>query len=315
MDKLDKMNKTDKMENPLLKYLAFVKTVERGSFTKAAEDLNYAQSSVSKMIGDLEKEWGMTLLERSKKGVCLTSAGEQLLPTLQKVLNEHRELEEQIYQLKGLETGLVRIGTFSSVAIHWLPEILSKLQEDYPGIEYEMLLGDYEEVEHWIDVGRVDCGFLRLPTAMKFDTIHLKNDEYKVILPSEHAFALQDTIAITDLEQQPFLLLEHGGKTEVSELLEKYNVSPDIRFTTWEDFAIMAMVEKGMGISILPELILKRIPYQLEIRSLQEPYYRAVGLAMKNRNHLTPAVQKFIEHLMLFRENETFDYDILKQVN
>ncbi len=312
MDKLDKMNKTDKMENPLLKYLAFVKTVERGSFTKAAEDLNYAQSSVSKMIGDLEKEWGMTLLERSKKGVCLTSAGEQLLPTLQKMLNEHRELEEQIYQLKGLETGLVRIGTFSSVAIHWLPEILSKLQEDYPGIEYEMLLGDYEEVEHWIDVGRVDCGFLHLPTAMKFDTIHLKNDEYKVILPSEHALALQDTVAITDLEQQPFLLLEHGGKTEVSELLEKYNVSPDIRFTTWEDFAIMAMVEKGMGISILPELILKKIPYQLEIRSLQEPYYRAVGLAMKNRNHLTPAVQKFIEHLMLFRENETFNYGILK---
>ena len=61
------------MENPLLKYLAFVRTVERGSFTKAAEDLHYAQSSVSKMIADLESEWGMTLLERSKSGVCLTS--------------------------------------------------------------------------------------------------------------------------------------------------------------------------------------------------------------------------------------------------
>lgn len=287
----------NKMENPLLKYLAFVKTVEKGSFTKAAEDLNYAQSSVSKMIADLEHEWGMTLLERSKKGVCLTSAGEQLLPALRKVLSGYSELEGQIYQLKGLETGMVRIGTFSSVAINWLPDIFSKLQKDYPGIEYEILLGDYEEVENWIDTGRVDCGFLRLPTVMNLDTIPLKNDEYKVVFPLGHVLADNETVSITDLNKQPFLLLEHGGKTEVSDLLEQYHVHPDIRFTTWEDFAIMAMVEKGMGISILPDLFLKRVPYQIEIRSLKEPYYRSIGLAMKNRNHLTPAVRKFIEYL------------------
>ena len=70
---------------------------------------------------------------------------------------------------------------------------------------------------------------------------------------------------------------------------------------TWEDFAIMAMVEKGMGVSILPELILRRIPYSIEIRSLREPYFRPIGLAMKNAEHLMPAVQKFIEYLP-FRE-------------
>ena len=285
------------MENPLLKYLAFVKAVERGSFTRAAEELNYSQSSVSKMIADLEGEWGMTLLERSKKGVRLTSAGEQLLPTLRKVLNGYSELEGQIYRLQGLETGMVRIGTFSSVAINWLPNILSDLQKDYPGIECEILLGDYGEVENWIDEGRVDCGFVRLPTLSEFDTIPLKQDEYKAIFPQGHILADNETVSITDLNDQPFLLLEHGGKTEVSDLLERYNVHPDIRFTTWEDFAIMAMVEKGMGISILPDLILKRIPYKIEIRSLKEPYYRSVGLAVKNRNNLTPAVQKFIEYL------------------
>ncbi len=297
------MSKMNKPETPLLKYLAFVKTVEKGSITKAAEDLNYAQSSVSKMIGDLEKEWGMTLLERSKKGVCLTSAGEALLPTLRKVLNEHRELEEEIGRLKGLETGLVRIGTFSSVAINWMPELFSKLQKDYPGIEYEMLMGDYDEVEHWIDIGRVDCGFLRLPTEIPFDTIPIRKDEYKVIMPPDHPLASKDRVAIRDLDGQPFLLLEHGGKTEVSDILERYKLHPDIRFTTWEDFAIMAMVEKGMGIGILPNLILKRVPYQLEIRSLDPPYYRTIGLAMKNRDHLTPAVEKFLEYLMPFRDN------------
>ncbi len=285
------------MENPLLKYLAFVKTVERGSFTGAARELDYAQSSVSKMVADLENEWGMTLLERSKNGVRLTSAGEQVLPFLRKILYEHRELEGQILRMNGIESGIVRIGTFASVAIHWLPNIFAAMQMDYPGIEYEMLLGDYDEVEKWVSEGRVDCGFLRLPTLPQFDAILLQQDEYKLVLPPGHRLAEKDIIDIEELQGLPFLLLEHGGKTEVSMLLERFHVQPDIRFTTWEDFAIMAMVEKGMGVSILPDMILQRIPYQVEIRPLQEPYYRSIGLAVKNQKHLTPAVKKFIDYL------------------
>lgn len=289
------------MDNPLLKYLAFVKTVETGSFTRAAQALDYAQSSISKMVADLETEWGMTLLERSKSGVCLTSAGEQVMPLLRKVLQDHQELEGQISRMNGIETGIVRIGTFASVAINWLPNIFAALQKDYPGIGYEMLLGDYDEVEHWIGEGRVDCGFLRLPTRKNFDTILLKQDEYKLVLPPGHPLAEQETVAAEELNGLPFLLMEHGGKTEVSDLLERCGVKPDIRFTTWEDFAIMAMVERGMGISILPDMILQRIPYRLEIRSLQTPYYRPIGLAMKRGLHPAPAVRKLIEYLP-FRE-------------
>ena len=277
------------MDNNLLKYLAFVKTVETGSFTKAAQNLNYAQSSISKMIADLEKEWGLTLLERSRNGICLTSAGEQILPLARTILNDFHALEGCVDQINGIQSGIVRIGTFSSVAINWLPDIFAELQKDYPGIDYEMLLGDYTEVEHWIEEGRVDCGFLRLPTIPGLDTISLKQDEYKVVLPLNHPLAQKEKIDIHDLEDQPFLLLEHGGKTEVSDLLERDHVHPDVRFTTWEDFAIMAMAEKGLGIGILPDMILQRIPYKLEIRSLKVPYYREIGLAMKNRNRLLPA--------------------------
>lgn len=289
------------MENPLLKYLAFVKTVEKGSFTRAAHELNYVQSSISKMVADLEKEWGMTLLERGKNGVCLTSAGKQVMPFLRNLLNDYCELEGQICRMNGIETGVVRIGTFSSVSINWLPNIFARLQKDFPGIEYEILLGDYDEVERWIQEGRVDCGFLRLPTHSKFNTVLLKQDEYKVVLPAGHTLAEKETIRAEDLNGLPFLLLEHGGKTEVSDLLERYHIQPDIRFTTWEDFTIMAMVEKGLGISVLPDMILQRIPYKIEVRSMQEPYYRCIGLAMKDRKHITPAVQKFLEYLR-FRE-------------
>ncbi len=285
------------MDNNLLKYIAFVETVELGSFTKAAQKLNYAQSSVSKMIADLEKEWGVILLERSRAGICLTSSGEQILPYVRNIINDYRKLDDFVNQMNGIETGMVRIGTFSSVAINWLPDIFAEFQKDYPGIEYELLLGDYHEVERWIAEGRVDCGFLRKPSDTSLDVIELKDDEYKVVLPVGHPLAKKKKIRIEQLNDQPFLLLEHGGKTEVSDILEQSNVHPDIRFTTWEDFAIMSMVEKGLGIGILPDMILKRIPYQLEIRPLAKPYYRKICLAVKNKEQLTPATRKFMEYL------------------
>ena len=94
--------------------------------------------------------------------------------------------------------------SFASVAINWLPNIFARLQRDYPGIEYEMLLGDYAEIEGWIEEGRVDCGFLRLPTRTGFDTVLLKQDEYKVVLPEGHALAEKETIAAEDLNGLPF---------------------------------------------------------------------------------------------------------------
>ena len=121
------------------------------------------------------------------------------------------------------------------------------------------------------------------------------------MMPVGHALTRRETVAIEALDGLPFLLLEHGGKTEVSDLLEQYRVHPDIRFTTWEDFAIIAMVEKGLGIGILPDMILRRVPYKIEIRPLEKPYYRPIGLAMKEKSHLTPAVRKFIDYLP-FRE-------------
>lgn len=285
------------MDNNLDKYLAFVKTVEKGSITKAAIELNYAQSSVSKMIADLEKECGFALLERGKKGVNLTSSGKEILPLARNILNNYFELEGYINKLNKIESGSVRIGTFSSVAINRLPDIFTKFQKDFPNIEYEMLLGDYIEVEKWIDEGRVDFGFLRLPTEKRFDTMSLIQDEYMVVLPKNHILAKGENIDIKKLNSEPFLLLEHGGKTEVSNLLDKYDVKPNIKFTTWEDFAIMAMVEKGLGVSILPSLILENIPYDIEIRPLKIPFYRDIGIAMKDKKRLTPAAKKFIEYL------------------
>ena len=351
------------MDNNLQKYLAFIKTVDSGSFTRAAESLNYSQSSVSKMIADLEKEWNVTLLERDRNGVHLTSAGEQILPYARQLVGDYRKLEEHVSLLNGIQIGVIRIGTFASAAINWLPNIVAEFQKDFPMVKCEMLLGDYREVETWIRDGRVDCGFLSLPSMGNLQnskqnppdssstvsqllsesnltedsstensrkknrlgesilsnpqknsscslnlTFHLhktlglyaaslKMDEYMVVLPAGHPLSEKQVIDPHDLDDQPFLLLEHGGKTEVTEILERSHIHPNIRFTTWEDYAIMAMAEKGLGIGILPSMILKRIPYNLDIRPLSVPYYRNIGIAVKDPKKLSPAVKKFFEYL------------------
>lgn len=287
----------DGMDQNLQKYQAFITTVDCGSFTKAAEILGYAQSSISKMIADLETEWKIALLERSRSGVQLTSDGLSMLPYARELLNSYRRVQEQAASLSGVATGLIRIGTFSSVAAHWLPSIIKSFQRDYPGIRYELLLGDYGEIEQWIFEGRVDCGFLRLPTRAEYETVSLGKDEYVAVLPMDHPLTQKEVLSPHDLDGQPFMLLEHGGKTEVSKLLEKHRVQPDIRFTTWDDYAIMSMVESGLGIGVLPRLILRRIPYQVEIRSFSDPFFREIGLAMKNSGTSSVTVQRFVQYL------------------
>lgn len=282
------------MEMNISKYLAFVKTVEYGSFTKAAEILNYSQLDISRMINDLEQDWNITLLERGKSGVRLTSDGTRLLPYVKSVCDEYDKLKMQIDELNGLQSGLIRIGTFSSVATHWLPNIIKNFQADYPNIEYELLHGDYSEIEAWIAEGRVDCGFLRLPTKSDFETILLKKDSLLAVIPDHHPLADYDQFPITAFENQSFMMLEKGDNYEITELLDQYHIKPDIRFTTWDDYAVMSMVENGLGISILPELILKRIPYHIVTKPINVPAYRNIGLAYRNRKLLSLAAEKFV---------------------
>ncbi len=174
------------MDNNIQKYQAFVSTADCGSFTKAADILGYTQSSISKMIADLEQEWNITLLERSRAGVYPTSDGLSMLPYARDLLNSYHRIQEQASSLLGISTGFIRIGTFSSVATHWLPSIIKRFQKDYPGIRYEFLLGDYSEIEKWIFDGRVDCGFLRLPTLSEYESIPLERDEFVAVLPAGH---------------------------------------------------------------------------------------------------------------------------------
>jgi DNA-binding transcriptional LysR family regulator len=279
------------------KYRAFVKVVESGSFTKAAEALDYTQSGISRMINDLEREWGVSLFERGRVGISLTSDGIKLLPQLKRICNEYEILTTQVEDLHGMQSGMIRIGTFSSVATHWLPNIVRAFKKDFPKIDFEFLLGDYTEIENWILNGRVDFGFVRLPSKAEFETIFMEHDRLLVVIPQNHPLANCEKFPINALLNNPFMLLEKGAKAEISEIFEMHHISPQVNFTTWDDYAIMSMVENGLGISILPELILKRIPHKIIAKELETPAFRNIGIAMREQRSLSIASKKFLEYL------------------
>ena len=285
------------MDMNLQKYFAFVKTVEYGSFTRAARILNYTQSGVSRMIADLEKDLGVALLARGKSGVRLTSDGLRLLPYARSLCNGFERLRNEVDELNSLRSGLIRIGTFSSVATFWLPNIIKEFQKAFPNIDYELLSGDYTEIEEWIHTGRVDCGFLRLPTHPEFETIFLEKDRLLVIIPADHPLKDCERFPAEALCREPFMLLEKGDNAEISHFFAQNGLTPDVKFTTWDDYAIMAMVESGLGIALLPELILQRVPYRILTKELDVPAFRNIGLALRSREDASPAVRHFMDYL------------------
>ena len=262
------------------------------------------------MIADLEQECNVSLLQRGRQGVVLTSSGMELFPYAVNLCQEFDKLQMKIDDMNGIQSGIIRIGTFSSVATHWLPNIIAVFEQDYPNIEFELLMGDYEEIEQWIADGRVDFGFLRLPTHKTFDTIELQKDQQMVVLPKDHPLAHAEKFPVKSLQDDPFIMLEKGTKAEITEIYLKNGLTPKPKYTTFDDYAALSMVEKGLGIAILPKLILQRVSYDVVVKPLDVEAYRTIGVAMKSEKELSLAAQRFLEYLDC-REGEKEDHDEL----
>lgn len=280
------------------KYEVFVKAVEFGSLSRAADYCNYSQSAVSQIINSIEGELGITLLNRNHAGVWLTSDGEQLFPFIQNLSNAHNDLSEKVFELLGIESGLIRIGTFSSVSCHLLSPILKDFKAKHPNIKFELLQGDYREIEAWISEGTVDFGFVDLPTLKEFEVIPIKNDRMLALLPAEHKYAKEEYVPLEIFESEPVILLDEGTKKEVLEMFRKNRLKPKVEFRTEDDYTIMSMVENGLGISILAELVLQRNQYNIVMKETLPQFSRKIGIALKSREQASMAVKCFLDFVI-----------------
>ena len=279
------------------RYIALQKIIELGSFTKAADALGYTQSSISQMIASLENELAIKLLTRSRVGVKLTIEGAELYPYIERSIISYRAMQEKANEIKGLETGIIRVGTVSSVTCHWMPVLIRGFQELYPHVQFLFHQGDYTTIPEWIRTGAVDFGFITPAAAPDPKTVSIKNGEMLAVLPKNHPLAAGKSVPLKELTRDPFILLEEGHFSEPLNAFHEAGLEPNIKYTIHDDYAIMTMVEAGLGVSILAELMLRRTNFDIAYLPIEPPVYRSLAVGYKDKDSLPIASKYFIEYL------------------
>lgn len=281
----------------MIRYLALQKIVELGSFTKAAEILGYTQPAMSQMITSLEKELSIKLLYRSRYGIRLTLEGEKLYPLIQRTISQYQAMLEIAKDIKGLDTGIIRIGTISSISCHWLPELIRSFWKLHPKVQFILHQGDYTTIPEWVRTGEVDFGFVNPDAVSGMKTKFIKEGELRAVLPENHKLAAKPFVTLQELAMESFLLLEEGSLSEPMEAFHQLGLEPDIKLRVHDDYSILSMIEAGLGVSILPELVLRKTNYKVVILPLKPVITRKIGLVMKEQNALPIAGKYFIEFL------------------
>ena len=271
----------------------FEKIVELSSLSQAAEALGLTQSGVSHILAALEEEFGFTLLKRSRVGARLTPEGERLMPLIRDILRAEEQMEQTAAELRGLAAGKVRIGTFTSVAVHWLPGMLQEFGKLYPQVEFTLFNGDYHDVDRWLTDGSVDVGFITLPTTLRCECIPLREDPLLAVLPADHPLAKREICPVREVAAEPFITLLETSDNDSRRALEAAGVKPNVRFTTKDDYAIIAMVRQGLGVSIMPKLLLEGQLDGVAVRPLSPPSSRTLALAVASGDRAGPATRRF----------------------
>ncbi|QNX34443.1 LysR family transcriptional regulator [Acinetobacter seifertii] len=277
----------------------FALIAELKSFTATAEKLGISQSAVSHALKSLEQQWGINLISRTQSDIELTTTGQQLLTHVKELLSISDTLEKEVAAIHGLNEGTLRIGSFgASSSIYLLPEILETFRQRYPKIEIYIDEGEDKEVAQWLLERRIEVGFLIMPDE-RFDTFPLIEDRFVALIPNGYSLAQQLYIDPAQLENCPFIMTMAGSRYQVELILKNFNVKPDIKFYVSQILSIVSMVHNQLGVSIVSDMVITKELLSLYPNVIKRPFKpnlkRSIGLAVKNKKHISPAVKAFIE--------------------
>ena len=283
----------------LLTYQVFKTVADIGSFHKAADILGLTPSAISHTISNMESELGFSVLTRSKSGITLTNYGEHLLPYVNAVLNSDESLQQTIAEMNGLKTGKVKIGVFSSVCTNWLPDILSSFQKKYDQIVIEVFQGTYEDVADWIKTGVVDLGFLSVSSAKDIPIEPLYKDPLLCVLPKgAKKSGTKEYMDIEEMRNHQFVTQRESTDADIQNFLKENKLSIQSDYHVVDDLSTIKLVEKGFGICLMPELVMKDITYEVDTYKVKPDASRIIGIAAMNPNFMAPAVRTMYKHII-----------------
>ena len=282
----------------LSRYGIFCAVMEAGGFTRAAEQIGYSQSSVSQTVRGLEQELGITLIERRRDGLVLTSDGRQFMPYIQAIHSAERALEEKRRELSGLEQSTISIGTFTSVSRNLLPGRMEAFKAMYPSVRFVLRQGEYTSISRWIREGALDLGFISTEIITDLENETLLRDAMMAVLPPEHPLARQETVTLGELSAEPFILLDEGERSILLDAFARRGLTPRVEYTVTDDYSILAMVSQGLGVSAVYDLMLTGLDRALAVRPIRERPERTIALAWNRWDTLPLAARRFAEFIL-----------------
>ena len=280
------------MEGNIRKFRAFVTSARVGSFTRAAEELGCTQSTVSRMVASLEADWQLQLFYRQGTSLVLTNDGQALLDDATSLCHAYDSLFRHVESLHGLDSGSVAIAAPSSIVALRLAKPLGSFVRKYPGVQVSIIESTYGEAESLMEKDQVDFAFV--PHRMKAEGLEcslFERDELVIVAPQNH-FSQPGAIPVESLIEEMFV-----ADTETAPLLQRELRHSNVSCVTSNTTAILAMVEAGLGISLLPSLALEGSDTRLDVRHLETPAWRSMYLVHHRHDSLGKAAQVFLDML------------------
>lgn len=301
------------MEFRQLRYLATI--AEEANFTRASEKLFVSQSALSQQIQALEQEVGTLLLDRSKRGVRLTAAGEILYHHARRIFVELEQAQTALQELEGLQRGELYIGVVQTVNDYLMPLLASAFAECHPQIKLCIDELPSDEIEKRLEQGELQVGLGFLPgSSHSLESFALFEEPLVLIVRDDHSLAYQAQVAVASLDQLPMVMLSHTYCTRRlwEESAHLTPARPQVVMEMNTVSSILAVVENTGLATILPKFTLKRnVSSRLVSVDLIEPTpSRQVGLLWHRENYLCSASRVFIEMAQVAKERLIFNQPV-----
>jgi len=282
--------------------LAYFESVSRHlHFTRAAEELNVAQPSVSQQIRKLETELGAPLFHRMKRHVTLTEAGETFLPHARAVLQRVDEARLEVQELSGLRRGTLAVGAPPSVGTHLLPRALAAFSSRHPGIALAFREAGSRTLLGLLEQGELDLAVVIQPIRHPaLETRPLLEEELLLAVPRRHPLASgQRRVRLAQLRGEPFVLLREGAydlRDQTLAACRRSGFDPVVALDGGEMDSMLRFVAAGIGVAILPEMVLadiERPDGPVAVRRLQPKLTRSLVLARRRDRYFSAAAREF----------------------